>query len=61
MRRSQFCNISTLLLSVCTVDKSKMEILQNFAALSEYTNFTPGAQKPAQIVHALKIYWHVQS
>ena len=31
--------ISTLLLSVCTVDKSKVEIEQNFVAFSEYTNF----------------------
>ena len=35
-----FCKISNLLLSVCTVDKSKVEISQNFVALSEYTNFT---------------------
>ena len=31
--------ISTLLLSVCTVDKSKVENSQNFVAFSEYTNF----------------------
>ena len=30
---------STLLLSVCTVDKSKVEISQNFVAFSEYMNF----------------------
>ena len=35
----KFCEISTLLLSVYTVDKSKMEISQNFVAFSEYTNF----------------------
>ena len=29
-----------VLLSVCTVDKSKMEISQKFVALSEYMNFT---------------------
>ena len=28
-----------LLLSVCTVDKSKVEISQNFVTFSEYTNF----------------------
>ena len=28
-----------LILSVCTVDKSKVEISQNFVAFSEYTNF----------------------
>ena len=29
----------TFLLSVCTVDKSKVEISQNFVAFSEYLNF----------------------
>ena len=29
----------SLLLSVCTVDKSKVEISKNFVAFSEYTNF----------------------
>ena len=33
------CEISTLLLSVWTVDKIKVEISQNFVAFSEYTNF----------------------
>jgi len=28
-----------LILSVCTLDKSKVEISQNFVAYSEYTNF----------------------
>ena len=39
-KTKKFCEISTLLLSVCNVDKSKVEIPQNFVALSEYTNFT---------------------
>ena len=39
---SQFCKISTLLLSIRTVDKSKVDILQNYVAFSEYTNFTYG-------------------
>ena len=39
MKATKFCKISTLLLSVCTVDKTKVEISQNFVALSEYTNF----------------------
>ncbi len=38
-KASKFYKISTLLLSVCTVDKSKVEILQNFVAFSEDTNF----------------------
>ena len=36
----KFCEISTLLLSYVVPVKSKVEILQNFVALSEYTNFT---------------------
>ena len=39
-KATKFCEIFTLLLSVCTVDKSKVKISQNFVAFSEYTNFT---------------------
>ena len=39
-KATKFCKISTLLLSVCTVDKSKVEISQTFVAFSEYMNFT---------------------
>ena len=35
-----FFEIFTLLLSVCTVDKSKVKISQNFVSFSEYTNFS---------------------
>ena len=42
-KATKFCEISTLLLTVCTVDKSKVEISQNFVAFSEYTNFTNGS------------------
>ena len=38
-KAAKFCKISTLLLSVCTVDKSKVAILQNLVAFLEYTNF----------------------
>ena len=38
-KATKFCKIFTLLLSVCTVDKSKVKISQNFKAFSEYTNF----------------------
>ena len=38
-RATKFCEISTLLLSVCTEEKSKVGISQNFVAFSEYTNF----------------------
>ena len=36
---TKFYEISTLLLTVTTYDKSKVEILQNFVAFSEYMNF----------------------
>ena len=35
----KFCEIATLILSVCTVDKSRVAISQNFVAFSEYMNF----------------------
>ena len=39
-KATKFCEISTLLLSTVYTDKSKVEILQNFVAFSEYMNFT---------------------
>ena len=39
-KATKFCEVFPLLLSVCNVDKTKVEIPQNFVALSEYTNFT---------------------
>ena len=38
-KATKFCKTSPLLLSVCTVDKSKEEISQNFVAFTEYTTF----------------------
>ena len=38
-KAAKFCEIFTLLLTVCTVVKSKGKILQNFVAFSEYMNF----------------------
>ena len=38
-KATKFCEISPLLLTVCTVVKSKGEISQNFVAFSEYINF----------------------
>ena len=35
----KFCEIVTLLLSTVHTDKSKMKILQNFVAFSDYMNF----------------------
>ena len=38
-KAAKFCEISTLLLSYVVPVKSKVEILQNFVAFSEYMNF----------------------
>ena len=38
-KATKFCKISTLLLTVTIKDKSKVDILQNFVAFSEYMNF----------------------
>ena len=38
-KATKFCEISTLLLSYVVPVKSKVEILQNFVAFSEYMNF----------------------
>ena len=39
-KATNFCEIFTLLLTVCTVVKRKVKISQNFVAFSEYMNFT---------------------
>ena len=39
-KATKFCEISTLLLTGTTQDKSKVEFPQNFVAFSEYINFT---------------------
>ena len=39
-KATKFCEISTFMLIVCTVVKSKVEISQNYVAFSEYMNFT---------------------
>ena len=38
-KAAKFCEIFPLLLTVCTVVKSKGKISQNFVAFSEYMNF----------------------
>ena len=38
-KATKFCEITTLLLSYKVPVKSKVEILQNFVAFSEYMNF----------------------
>ena len=39
-KATKFCEIFHLLLTVCTVVKSKGKISQNFVAFTEYMNFT---------------------
>ena len=39
-KATKFCKIFPLLLTVCTVVKSKGKILQTFVAFSEYMNFS---------------------
>ena len=38
-KATKFCEISTLILTDTTWDKSKVEVLQNFVGFSEYINF----------------------
>ena len=38
-KATKFCEIFTLLLTVCTVVKSEVKISQNFVAFSEYMNY----------------------
>ena len=44
-KATKFCKTFTLLLTVCTVVKSKVKILQNFVAFSEYMNFKQKLRK----------------
>ena len=48
----KFYKISTLLLTVCTAVKSKVEILQNFVAFSEYMNFNQKVFEPIVSAHS---------
>ena len=44
-KATKFCEIFTLLLSYVVPVKSKVKILQNFVAFSEYMNFTVAVAK----------------
>ena len=48
-KATKFCEIFHLLLTVCTVVKSKGKISQNFVAFSEYMNFTTKDKSPVEI------------
>ena len=45
-KATKFFEISTFLLSGCTVDKREVEISKNVVAFLEYTNFTKTQFKP---------------
>ena len=49
-KATKFCEISTLLLTTVHTVKSKVEILKNFVAFHEYTNFTIALQFPNDIL-----------
>ena len=48
-KATKFCEIFTLLLTGFTQDKSKVKILQNFVAFSEYMNFKQVVKKGPKI------------
>ena len=53
-KATKFCEIFTLLLTVCTVLKSELKILQNFVAFSEYMNFIKCILKP--LLNVVQLY-----
>ena len=46
-KATKFCEISSVDLTVTTLDKSTVEILQKFVAFSEYMNFKAKAKNHA--------------
>ena len=48
-KATKFREIFTLLLTVCTVLKSKVKISQNFVAFSEYMNFISKLETPLPV------------
>ena len=58
-KATEFWEIFTLLLTVCTVVKSKVDILQNFVAFSEYMNFTKHFQTCLEVKIDINwVIWH---
>ena len=51
-KAANFCEIFPLLLTVCTVVKSKGKISQNFVAFSEYMNFKVIVRMDGHMVYA---------
>ena len=48
-KATKFCEIFTLLLTLCTAVKSEVKISQTFVAFSEYKNVTGGFFKSSAI------------
>ena len=61
-KATKFCEIFTLLLTVCTVVKSKVKISKNRVAFSEYMNFTMAETSNYKFVEILpsRYSWPVQ-
>ena len=53
-KATNFCKIFTILLTACTVVKSKGKILQNFVAFSEYMNFNKLQPSYSTVVYPVK-------
>ena len=53
-KATKFCEIFILILSTVHTDKSKVKILQNLVAFSEYMNFT----YPQENILPARYNWH---
>ena len=62
-KATKVCKISTLLLTECTVVKSKVKISQKFVAFSEYVNFKKFAEirLPWFLMKYEKLLWYVRN
>ena len=54
-KAAKFCKISTLLLFTVHTDKSKVKILQNFVAFSEYMNFKKRSFTQDHFKHGIRM------
>ena len=57
-RATKFCEIFPLLLTVCSVVKSKGKISQNFVVFSEYMNFKKSNEKSALCLEIVREECH---
>ena len=59
-KATKFCEISTLILSTGHTDKSKVEILQNFVAFSEYMNFKKKEDKMHTLIKSVSSFFFLR-